>query len=105
MYGPLVIGDTTRPRGVFRLIPALRYIRTWGETVYYPWLRDEILLPLAGEESQAGPASPEAHEDTDAPTEKMTTSPATRGNRGGGRGRGGRGKRGGKTRGKGKARA
>ncbi|WEW59060.1 hypothetical protein PRK78_004528 [Emydomyces testavorans] len=49
IYGPLVMGDATTTRGTFRIVAALNHIRAWGESTYYPWLMNEILLPLAGE--------------------------------------------------------
>ncbi|KAK2804829.1 hypothetical protein FQN51_001471 [Onygenales sp. PD_10] len=49
IHGPWMMGDTTNLWGIFRLMAALETIRTWGESTYYPWLRDRILKPLAGE--------------------------------------------------------
>lgn len=53
IYGPLLIGDTTTRQGIFRVVAALQAIRAWGEEVYYPWIRDHVLKPLAGETMSA----------------------------------------------------
>ncbi|KAK2805304.1 hypothetical protein FQN50_006205 [Emmonsiellopsis sp. PD_5] len=47
IYGPLLIGDTTNRWGIIRLLAALRAIQNWGETVWFPWITEHILQPLA----------------------------------------------------------
>lgn len=52
IYGPRLIGDTSDRSGIFRILAALDAIRSWGEDIYYPWLRSHILMPLAGRTDQ-----------------------------------------------------
>ncbi|PGH13165.1 hypothetical protein AJ80_06411 [Polytolypa hystricis UAMH7299] len=49
IYAPWLIGDTTNRWGIFRIVAALEALRSWGEAIYYPWLRDHIMMPLASE--------------------------------------------------------
>lgn len=53
MYGPVDIGSTSTLRGMSRILSALRELKVWGENVYWPWLRGQILLPLANSEEAA----------------------------------------------------
>ncbi|KAK2813979.1 hypothetical protein FQN50_000383 [Emmonsiellopsis sp. PD_5] len=91
IYGPLIIGDTATSRGVLRINAALDYVRTWGEEVYYPWLKAKILEPLASDET-AGSAQGE-----DPGEGHGRGSRGGRGGRGGQGGKDGRGGRGGQS--------
>jgi hypothetical protein len=51
------MGDTSSRRGIFQIVAALEALRSLGEDTFYPWLRDEILKPLAGESLDATTAS------------------------------------------------
>ncbi|PGH33543.1 hypothetical protein GX50_03615 [[Emmonsia] crescens] len=48
LYGPLPMGDTCSGFGVFQILNVLGRVRTWGQNVYFPWLKENILSPLAG---------------------------------------------------------
>ncbi|KAK2858414.1 hypothetical protein FQN49_004760 [Arthroderma sp. PD_2] len=47
LYGPIGMGDTLSFEGVFQIFSMLQQIKIWGQEVYWPWLRDTILRPLA----------------------------------------------------------
>ncbi|EEP78554.1 predicted protein [Uncinocarpus reesii 1704] len=51
MYGPIIMGDTLTFEGVFRLFMVIDEIKSWGENVYWPWMKGRILEPLANIEA------------------------------------------------------
>lgn len=43
------MGDTLSIKGTFQILNVLRCVKTWGESVYWPWLNSRILSPLAAD--------------------------------------------------------
>ena len=46
------MGDTLSFQGVLQLFHVLRRIKVWGDEVYWPWLRDNILIPIADDRAE-----------------------------------------------------
>ncbi|KAM5432718.1 hypothetical protein MferCBS31731_007432 [Microsporum ferrugineum] len=55
LYGPMGMGDTLTSKGVLELSSVLQEMKAWGLSVYWPWLRDTILKPLAKPPTEEAP--------------------------------------------------
>lgn len=51
----MVIGDTLSVNGIFQILCVIDRIKSWGEDVYWPWLKDNVLLPLSDTATGAAP--------------------------------------------------